>query len=148
MVSIFAKACICSYQSISYQVHLQFFCKLKLQPTQKDRAATQMHHSSVSSEISFHRLPSKRKCPSIRKQMALSLSSQLIVLVFTEQPSAERYLANVFFASVFVNFLKNASSASKCVPKNFRKFTKKHPRRSLMLIKQQAFTGATTECVL
>ena len=28
--------------------------------------------------------------------IALSLSSQLIVLVFTKQPSAERYLANIF----------------------------------------------------
>ena len=60
-----------------------------------------MDHSSASSEILLHGLPSKSKRPSIRKQMALSLSSQLIVLVFTEQPSAERYLANVFFASVF-----------------------------------------------
>ena len=55
-----------------------------------------MDRSSASSEISFHGLPSKRKCPSIRKQIALSLSSQLIVLVFTEKPSTERYLANTF----------------------------------------------------
>ena len=143
MVSIFAKARICSYQSISYQVHLQYFCKSKLQPTQKDRAATQMHHSSVSSEISFHRLPSKRKCPSIRKQMALSLSSQLIVLVFTEQPSAERYLANVFFASVFCELFEKCQQRIKMRSEKFQKV-----RRSLMLIKQQAFTGATTECVL
>ena len=56
--------------------------------------------------------------------IALSLSSQLIVLVFTKQPSAERYLAKQ------------------------RTFTKIHPWQSLMLVKLQAFTGATTGSVL
>ena len=51
--------------------------------------------SSTSSEISFHGLPTKSKRPSIRKQAALSLSSQLVVLVFTKHPSAERYVANI-----------------------------------------------------
>ena len=55
-----------------------------------------MDRSSTSSEISFYGLPSQSKHPSIRKHIALSLSSQLIVLVFTKQPSAERYLANIF----------------------------------------------------
>ena len=50
-----------------------------------------MDHSSTSSEISFHGLPSKGKRPSIRKQIASPLSSQLIVLVFKKQPSTERY---------------------------------------------------------
>ena len=39
--------------------------------------------------------------------IALSLSSQLIVLVFTKQPSAERYLTNIFspvFLSTFRKF--------------------------------------------
>ena len=56
----------------------------------------QMDCSNASNEILFHGLPSKSKRPSIRKQIALSLSSQSIVLVFTKQPSAERYLANIF----------------------------------------------------
>ena len=55
-----------------------------------------MDRSSASSEISFHGLSSKRKWPSIKKQIALPLSSKLILLVFTKQPSAERYFANVF----------------------------------------------------
>ena len=55
-----------------------------------------MDRSSASSEILFHGLPSKSKHPSIRKQITLSLSSQLAVLVFTKQPSTERYLAYVF----------------------------------------------------
>ena len=101
MVSIFAKAGICLGNT---QVHPQFFCKSNLQSTQKGRAATQMDRSSTSSEISFHGLPSKSKRPSIRKQMASSLSSKSIVLVFTKQPSAERYLASIFFANIFVNF--------------------------------------------
>ena len=105
-----------------------------------------MDHSSTSSEISINGLPSKRKRPSIRKQIALSLSSQLIVLVFTDQPSAVRYFAIIFSAVFLCKLLENSSSASKYVPKGLRKFTKKHPRQSLMLIKLQAFTGATTEC--
>ena len=67
----------------------------------------QMNRSSTSSEISFHGLPSKSKSPSIRKQIASSLSSQLIVLVFTKQPSAER-----FFRQYFFELLENSSSAS------------------------------------
>ena len=38
--------------------------------------------------------------------IALSLSSQLIVLVFTKQPSAERYLANIFLPVLLWNFRK------------------------------------------
>ena len=74
----------------------------------------------------FHELPSKGKRPSIRKQVALSLSSKLIVLVFTKQPSAERYLAR-FFCQYFCELLENSSSALKYVPKSFRTFTKKPP---------------------
>ena len=40
------------------------------------------------------------------------------------------------------SLLENSSSASKYIPKSFRKFTKKHQWRSLMLVKLQAFTGA------
>ena len=64
MVLIFTKARICRGNT---QVHLQLFCKSKLQSTQKGQAATQMDRSSASSEISFHGLPSKSKRPSIRK---------------------------------------------------------------------------------
>ena len=60
----------------------------------------------------------------VLENIASSLSSQLIVLVFTKQPSAERYLAKQ------------------------RTFTKIHPWQSLMLVKLQAFTGATTGSVL
>ena len=41
-----------------------------------------------------------------------------------KQPSAERYLPN-FFHQYFCELLENSSSASKYVPKSFRKFTKK-----------------------
>ena len=106
-----------------------------------------MNCSSTSSEISFHKLSIKSKRPSIRKQVASSLSSQLIVSVFTKRTSAERYLAN-FFRQYFSKLLENSGSASKYVPKSFRKFTKNHPCRSLMLIKLKTFTEAATRCVL
>ena len=102
-----------------------------------------MNHCSTSSEISFHELSSKSKSPSIRKQVAPSLSSKLIVLVSMKQPSAERYLAN-FFRQYFCELFENCSSASNYVPKCFRAFTKSHPCPSLMLVKLQAFTGEET----
>ena len=83
-----------------------------------------MNRSSTSSEISFHELPSKSKLPSSRKEVASSLSSKLIVLLFTKQLSAERYLAN-FFGPYFCDLLEKSSSASKYVPKSFRTFTEK-----------------------
>ena len=48
----------------------------------------------------------------------------------------------IFFRQYFCEILENSSSTSKYVPKSFRKFTKKHQWRSLMLVKLQAFTGA------
>ena len=64
----------------------------------------------------------------------------LIVLVITKQPSVERYLANIF-SPVFL-------WESKYRSKSFRKFTKIHLWWSFMLVKLQAFTAATTGCVL
>ena len=78
--------------------------------------------------------------------IAVSLSSQLIVLVFTKQPSVERYLA-IFFCQYFCELLENSNSASKYFPKSFRNFTTIYLWQSLMLVKLQAFTGATTGSV-
>ena len=61
----------------------------------------QMDRCSSSSENSFHGLPSKGKRRSIMKQIALSLSSQVIALVLKKQPSAERYLASIFLPVFF-----------------------------------------------
>ena len=83
-----------------------------------------------------------RKRPRIRKQRVV-----VSITFFTKQPSAERYLANIF-SPVFFELLENSSNASKYLPKSFRNFTKIHPWRSLMLVKLQAFTGLTTRCVL
>ena len=55
-----------------------------------------------------------------------SLSSQLIALVFTKQPYAERYLPNIF-CQYFCELLGDSRSASKYVPKSCRKFLKKTP---------------------
>ena len=95
-----------------------------------------MDRNGTSSEISL--LPSKSKRPSIRKQIGSSLSPQLIVLVFTKQPYAERYLANIF-SPVFLELLESSSSASKYVPKSFRKFTKKTPVAKFYVSKVAGF---------
>ena len=69
-----------------------------------------------------------------------------IAFSLSSQPSAEIF--SKFFRQYVCELLENSSSASKCVPKSLSKFTKKHLWRSLMLVKLQAFTGATTGYVL
>ena len=79
----------------------------------------QIDSSSTSSEISFHGLPSKSKRPSIRKQIASSLSSQLIVSLFLRNSHLQRYLANMFLPVFFFELLENSCSALKKRSENF-----------------------------
>ena len=88
----------------------------------RHRAATQMDRSSASSKILFHGLPSKSKRPSIRKH------SVLVIITVNS--------VSFYETAIFREILENSSSASKYVPKRFR------------VVKLQAFTGATTGCVL
>ena len=74
------------------------------------------NHSSTSSEISFHGLPSKSKHPSIRTQKASPLSSQLIVLLFLRNSHLQRDILQTFFRQYFCEkFLQ-------CIKNTFRKF--------------------------
>ena len=63
----------------------------------------QINSSNISSEILFHELPSKSKRPSIRKQIASSLSLQLILLFLRNSHLQEIFRKHVF-ASVLVKF--------------------------------------------
>ena len=83
-----------------------------------------MDRSNTSSEISFHGLPIKSKRPSIRKQIVVIIIDNSF-LVFTKQPSAERYISKHFFASIFVNFQKIPAAHQK-------KVHKKHPSEVLL----------------
>ena len=107
----------------------------------------QMDRSNTLSEISFHGLPSKSKSPIIRKQIASSLSSQLKVLLFLRNSHLQRDIQQTFFRQYFCELLENSCSASKKRSENFQKVHKKHPWRSLILVKLQAFTEAATEGV-
>ena len=118
MVSIFAKARICRGNT---QVHLQFFCKSKLQSTQKGRAATQMDRSSTSSEISFHGLPSKSKRPSIRKHSVVVIIT-VNSISFYETAICREIFSKYFFASIFLNFQKILAAHQN----TFQKFQKLH----------------------
>ena len=138
MVLIFAKARICRGNT---QVHLQFFCKSKLQSTQKGRAATQMDRSSASSEISFHGLPSKSKRPSIRKHSVVVIIT-VNSISFYETAICREIFSKYFFASIFVNFQKILAAHQNTFRKVLESSQKKHQWRSLMLVKLQAFTGA------
>ena len=106
----------------------------------------QINSSNISSEILFHELPSKSKRPSIRKQIASSLSSQLIVL-FLRNSHLQRDIQQTCFCQYFCELLENSWSASKKHYENFQKVHKKHPWPSLILVKLQAFTEAATEGV-
>ena len=123
-----------------------FFANQNFSRHRKGRPATQMDHSVLQVKVCFMGYLVKANTL-VLGHIALSLSSQLIVFVFMKQPFAESYLSNIF-CRYFCELLENSSSASKYVPKSFRNFTKIHPWRSLMLVKLQAFTGATTGCVL
>ena len=59
------------------QVHLQFFFAIKtLDEIERWTCYANgfSNFSSTSSEISFHGLPSKSKCPSIRKQIVVIIT--------------------------------------------------------------------------
>ena len=64
------------------------------------------------------------------------------IIVFTKQPSAERFLANLFFTSNFVSFQKILAAHQKNVPKTSTQ--KNHPWQSLILVKLQAFIETAT----
>ena len=78
----------------------------------------QIDSSSTSSEISFHGLPSKSKRPSIRKQIASSLSSQLIVLLFLRNSHLQRDISQTCFCQYFCELHKKFLQRIK---KTFRK---------------------------
>ena len=110
-------------------------------------AATQMDHSNTSSKILFHGLPNKSKCPSIRKQIALSISSQLIGLLFLQNIYLQRDIQH-FFASAFVNFQKILTVHQKKVFQKYLESSQKTHMANLILAKLQAFIEAATGGVL
>ena len=96
----------------------------------------QIDSSSTSSEISFHGLPSKSKRPSIRKQIASSLSSQLIVSLFLRNSHLQRDNQQTWeLLPVFCELLENSCSTSKKRSENFQNVHKKDLWRSLILVK-------------
>ena len=107
----------------------------------------QIDSSSTSSEISFHGLPSKGKRPSIRKQIASSLSLQLIVSWFLRNSHLQRDILQTCFCQYFCELSENSCSASKKRSENFYNVHKKHPWRRPILVKLQAFKEAATEGV-
>ena len=85
----------------------------------------QMDRSNTLSEISFHGLCSKSIRPTIRKQIASSLSSQLKVLLFLRNSHLQRDIQQTFFRQYSCELLENSCSASrKRSLEIFRKFTK------------------------
>ena len=87
----------------------------------------QIDSSSTSSEISFHGLPSKSKQPSIRKQIASTLSSQLIVSLFLRNSHLQRDIYQTCFCQYFCELLEYSCSASKKTLQNFLESSQKTP---------------------
>ena len=119
MVSILAKACICWGNT---QVYLQFF---------------------ANQNFSGHGLPSKSKRPSIRKH-----SIVVIVTVdgisFYETVICRETFSKYFFASIFMNFQKIRAAHENTFQKVLKSL-QKYTHDEAMLVKLQAFTGATTQ---
>ena len=71
--------------------------------------------------------------------MQISFNS---IIVFTKQPSAERYLENIIFSSVFVNFQKVLAVHQKKHSLEILESSQKTPVANLILVKLQGFTEA------
>ena len=85
----------------------------------------QIDCSHTLSEILFHGLPSKNNSPSIRKQIALLLSSKLILLLFLGNSHLQRDVQQTFFHQYFCELSENSCSGSKkCSLELFRKLKK------------------------
>ena len=140
--------CKSSYLSHSRgntQVHLHNFCKSNLQSTQKGRAATQMDRSSSSSKISFYGQLSKSRCPSIRKHSVVVIIT-VNSISFYETAICREIFRKYLFASIFVNFQKSLTVHQNTFQKILK--TSQKLTRGKVLVKLQAFTGATTGCDL
>ena len=90
-----------------------------------------MDRSNTLGEISFHGLPSKTKRRETDSIVVIITVNGIIV--FTKQPSAERYLVNIFspvFLWTFRKFLQRIKKKHVFL-EIFRKFGKKHSCRSL-----------------
>ena len=107
----------------------------------------QIDSSSTSSEISFHGLPCKSKMPQYQETDSIVVIITVNgIIVFTKQ-SSQRDIQQACFCQYFCELLENSCSASKKRSENFQKVHKKHPWRSLILVKLQAFTEAATDSV-
>ena len=132
-----------------------FFCKSKLQTRQKGRAAK----SNTSREISLHGLPSKRKRPSIRKQIVSPLSSQLVVSLFLRNSHLQRDIQQTFFCQYFCKLLESSCSTSKNVLQKFLESSQKNIRGKCYFSKVAGFyrssqrrcsvkKGCSQKCIL
>ena len=143
---------VCKKCQGNTQVHLQGFLQIKclFEIERWSCCANGLSDgSSTSSKILFHGLPSKSKRPNIRKQtvVIITVHSLFVFFFFLQNSHLERYifLFQTLFPKYFHEILVNSCSTSKNDPKIFRKFTKEHPWRCLILVKLQAFTEAATE---
>ena len=111
-----------------------------------------MDRYSASSETSFQRLASKSRRPSIRKHgvvvviifNSISFNSNSISISFHETAICREIFSKYFFASIFVNFSKTLAAHQD----TFRKVLESSQKYARGEVKLQAFTGATTGCVL
>ena len=68
------------------------------------------------------------------------------IIISTKQPSVERYLTcKHFFDSIVVNFGKILAAHQRNILKIFKSSQKKHPWRSLILVKLQEVEDKTSE---
>ena len=105
MVLIICKISFAKAVGAIHRFIFSFFLQIKtlVEIERRSCYANRFSNCSITScEISVHGLPSKSKCPSIRKQIVVIITVNSII--FTKRPSAWRYFSKHFFASFFINF--------------------------------------------
>ena len=102
MVSIFAKARFCRGNT---QVHLQFFCKSNFSRHRKAELLRKRIALVLQAKFRFMGCLVKVNAL-VLGNIALSLSSQLIALVFTKQAIYREIFSKYIFVKIFVNFQK------------------------------------------
>ena len=116
------KARICRGNTHAH-LHFFFFFFLRIK-TQKGRAATQMDSSSASRKISPHRLPSKSKCPSIRKH------SIVVIITVNSISFYETAISREIFSKT-AHLHKNSPVAKSYVSKAAGFYRSNHRKRSV-----------------
>ena len=141
MVSIFGKAPIC--RAIRRFI-FNFLANQNISRHTKAKLLRKWIALVLQEKI--HGLPSKSKCPSDRKH-SVAVIIAVSSISFYETAICREIFSKYFFVSILVN-LQKFWQCIKILSEKFQKVHKNTPVAKPLFVKLQAFTGATTGCIL